>query len=79
MIANLIAWLTDPAHHGDILTRTLEHLQYSLVATLLAALVAIPLGLWGAVRFHAPLIPFVALLAAVGITALAPLARSARR
>lgn len=46
MIANLIAWLADPAHHGDILTRTLEHLQYSLVATLLAALVAIPLGLW---------------------------------
>ena len=33
--AALASWLADPAHHGDILTRTLEHLQYSLVATLL--------------------------------------------
>lgn len=46
MIAAVIAWLADPANHPAILTRTIEHLQYSLVATLIAALVAIPLGLW---------------------------------
>lgn len=46
MIASILAWLTDPAHSADIWRRLGEHVQYSLVATLLAALVAIPLGLW---------------------------------
>lgn len=46
MIAGILAWLTDPAHTADIGRRLLEHLHYSLLATLLAALIAIPVGLW---------------------------------
>jgi len=45
----LINWLTDPAHwSGDdgVLRRLVEHLEYSLVAVLIAAVVAIPLGLF---------------------------------
>ena len=41
-------WLTDGAHwHGPdgITTRLLEHLEYSLVSLLVAAVIAIPLGL----------------------------------
>ncbi len=33
-----------------------------------ASLLLIPLGLWGTPRFHAPVIPFIVLFAAVGIT-----------
>lgn len=42
-------WLTDPASWsgaGGILAQTLTHLRYSFIALLLAALVAVPLGLW---------------------------------
>jgi len=49
MISRLLAWLTDSAHWlGDdgILRRTAEHLGYSLTALLVAALIAIPLGLY---------------------------------
>lgn len=49
MIALVGQWLTDPANwSGDrgIWAQLLAHLQYSLIALLLAALVAIPLGLW---------------------------------
>ena len=45
----VINWLTDPAHwSGDdgVLRRLVEHLEYSLVAVLIAAVVAIPLGLF---------------------------------
>lgn len=49
MIGNVLAWLADPAHWaGDdgILRRLVEHLQYSFAALLIAAVVAVPLGLY---------------------------------
>jgi len=46
VIPGIIAWLTDPAHASDIGRRLLEHLEYTLVAVVVAALVAVPLGLW---------------------------------
>lgn len=46
MINDIIGWLTDPANRDDILQRLLEHLQYVFLATLVAAVVAIPAGLW---------------------------------
>jgi len=49
MINRILAWLADGAHwQGDdgILRRVVEHLEYSLVAVLIAALIAIPLGLY---------------------------------
>jgi osmoprotectant transport system permease protein len=45
----MITWLTDPANwtgSDGVLVRVLEHLQLSFEALLLAALIAIPLGLW---------------------------------
>lgn len=42
-------WLTDPANwqgRGGILAQSLEHLRLSFVALLVAALLAIPTGLW---------------------------------
>lgn len=47
-LSNVLAWLTDPAHWSGptgISSRLLEHLGYSGLALLVAALVAIPLGL----------------------------------
>ena len=49
MIGPVVDWLTDPANwQGDrgIISQTLAHLEYSFIALLLAALVAIPLGLY---------------------------------
>ena len=49
MIPSLISWLTDPASwsgEDGIPTRLLEHLGYPLLTVVLAAVVAIPLGLW---------------------------------
>ena len=49
MINRILEWLTDSAHwQGDdgILRRLVEHLEYSLVAVLIAAVIAIPLGLY---------------------------------
>lgn len=49
MIGTVFAWLLDPAHwSGDdgIARRLVEHLQYSLVALVVAALVSVPLGLF---------------------------------
>jgi hypothetical protein len=34
----------------------------------LLGLVAIPLGLWGNVRFHVPVLPFMAMVAAVPLS-----------
>lgn len=45
----VLSWLTDPAHwSGDdgVPHRVLEHLSYSAVALVIAALIAIPLGLY---------------------------------
>lgn len=49
MINRIIAWLADVAHwQGDdgILRRLVEHMEYSAVALVIAALIAIPLGLY---------------------------------
>lgn len=48
MIPNILAWLADPAHwtgSDGVLARTFEHLEYSAVALLIAALIAVPAGL----------------------------------
>lgn len=49
MIADLIAWLTDPAHWqgaDGVPVQLLLHLYYSVLSVLLASVVAIPLGLY---------------------------------
>ena len=49
MINSILAWLTDGAHwQGDdgVLRRMAEHLGYSIGALVVAALIAIPLGLY---------------------------------
>ena len=49
MINRIFAWLADGAHwQGDdgIVRRVFEHLEYSVSAVLIAALIAIPLGLY---------------------------------
>jgi osmoprotectant transport system permease protein len=49
MINRIFAWLTDGSHwqgSDGILRRLVEHLGYSLTAVLVAALMAIPLGLY---------------------------------
>jgi osmoprotectant transport system permease protein len=49
VINRILAWLADGAHwQGDdgIIRRIIEHLEYSLGALLIAALIAIPLGLY---------------------------------
>ncbi|HEV7173245.1 ABC transporter permease [Pedococcus sp.] len=48
MIATILAWLSDPAHWtgGDgIPNRLWEHLWYSAIALVIAAVIAIPIGL----------------------------------
>ena len=47
MIADTWAWLTDPAHWDGadgIWWRTVEHLQYTAISTIIALAVAIPIG-----------------------------------
>jgi len=49
MIGSVLAWFTDPANwqgEDGIANRLLQHLGYTAMAVVLAALVAIPLGLW---------------------------------
>jgi osmoprotectant transport system permease protein len=49
MINRILAWMTDSANwqgSDGILRRLVEHLGYSLTAVLIAALIAIPLGLY---------------------------------
>jgi osmoprotectant transport system permease protein len=49
VIPSLLAWFTDPANWSGpdgIPTRVLEHLVYTGVTVLVAAAIAIPLGLW---------------------------------
>jgi osmoprotectant transport system permease protein len=49
VISRILAWLADGTHwQGDdgILRRVVEHLEYSVTALLIAALIAIPLGLY---------------------------------
>jgi osmoprotectant transport system permease protein len=47
VVNEVIAWLTDPAHWSGpegIPVRTLQHLWYSLLATAVAAAIALPIG-----------------------------------
>jgi osmoprotectant transport system permease protein len=49
VLNEVIAWLTDPAQWSGpdgIPVRTLQHLWYSLLATAIAAAVALPIGIW---------------------------------
>ena len=49
MIADLVAWLSDPVHWSGvdgIPHRVLQHLGYSLISLALAALIGIPLGMY---------------------------------
>ncbi len=47
MIADAWSWLTTSAHWGGadgILRRTVEHLDYTLLAVVIAAVIALPIG-----------------------------------
>lgn len=46
MTDQIIGWLSDPAHRPEILNRLGEHLTYSIVAVAIAAVIAIPAGMW---------------------------------
>jgi osmoprotectant transport system permease protein len=49
VINDVLAWLTDPAQWSGpdgIPVRTLQHLWYSLVATAIAAAIALPIGIY---------------------------------
>lgn len=49
MISGIVTWLSDPAHwtgSDGVPQRVLEHLEYSVIAMLIAAFLAIPLGLY---------------------------------
>lgn len=49
MIASLLAWFTDPSNWtgvDGIPNRVLEHLLYTAVTVLVAAAIAVPLGMW---------------------------------
>lgn len=49
MIGSVAAWLADPAHWqgaGGIIARLEEHLAYSLLAVLIAGIIAFPLGVF---------------------------------
>ena len=49
MISSILSWFTDPANwqgEDGIPHRPLQHLEYTAMAVLLAAVIAIPLGLW---------------------------------
>lgn len=49
VVTDVIAWLTDPAQWSGpdgIPVRTLQHLWYSLLATVIAAAIALPIGIF---------------------------------
>jgi osmoprotectant transport system permease protein len=49
VVADVLAWLTDPAQWSGpdgIPTRTLQHIWYSLLATAIATAVALPIGVF---------------------------------
>lgn len=49
MIPSLLSWFTDPENWSGvdgIPARVLEHLQYTVVVLVIAAAVAVPIGLW---------------------------------
>jgi osmoprotectant transport system permease protein len=46
MINDIVSWLGDSAHRAEIVQRLVEHLGYTFLATAIAALIAIPAGMW---------------------------------
>jgi osmoprotectant transport system permease protein len=49
MINSIVSWLTDPAHWSGtdgFVHRLLQHLEYSAIALVVAALIALPLGMF---------------------------------
>ncbi|WP_188991279.1 ABC transporter permease [Saccharopolyspora thermophila] len=49
MIDEIVIWLTDPAHWtgpGGLLAQTLRHLYYCVLSVTVAALIAVPLGVY---------------------------------
>src|SRR4029450_8356103 len=49
VLNEVVAWLTDPAQWSGpdgIPVRTLQHLWYSVLATAIAAAIALPIGIW---------------------------------
>ena len=46
MINDIINWLGDPANRSDIIQRLWEHIGYVALATGIAAVLAIPAGMW---------------------------------
>jgi osmoprotectant transport system permease protein len=49
MISSVLSWFTDPANwtgEDGIPNRLLQHLEYTAVTLVIAALIAIPIGLW---------------------------------
>ena len=49
VVSDVISWLTDPAQWSGpdgIPVRTLQHLWYSLLATVIAAAIALPIGIF---------------------------------
>lgn len=49
MLSNVVAWFADPGHwtgSSGVPTRVLEHLVYTLLAVVIGALIAVPLGAW---------------------------------
>ena len=49
MINGILQWLTDPAHwtgNQSILRRIVEHLEYSAISLVIAAAIAIPIGIY---------------------------------
>ena len=49
VVNEVVAWLTDPAQWSGpdgIPVRVLQHLWYSLLATAIAAAIALPIGIW---------------------------------
>ncbi|MBC9819758.1 ABC transporter permease [Terrabacter sp. MAHUQ-38] len=46
MINDIVSWLGEAANRDDIIQRLGEHVGYALLATGIAALIAIPAGMW---------------------------------
>ncbi|HRE02091.1 MAG TPA: hypothetical protein PLV68_12385, partial [Ilumatobacteraceae bacterium] len=76
VLARLADWtfyvtaLTSVVGLGLLGRRRLRKTRVQSMLLTAGYLLAIPLGLWGSVRFHAPLIPFIVLLAAFAVDAL---------
>ena len=82
VVNEVIGWLTDAAQWSGadgIPVRTLQHLWYSLLATAIAAAIALPIGILIGHTGRGALLAFAADLLLVGVQhRLTPWARSGR-